>query len=214
MSEHHPPRPRKRPQQSRSVMLVKAIREACLQILNREGPDQLTTARIADVAGINIASLYQYYPNKEAILAELFEDQISDYMSAVRDRLLDIDRLSRTSMEATLAAIIKMEIERHLLLHRMDPDFYRAYQQSFDIHQRINELTVSLENPAWEEWFPRFLLYHRDKLRNEDIGLLSSIAMHALSGTITLTLASEPERLEQQAFESELLELLLRYLRV
>jgi len=214
MSERHPPRPRKRPQQSRSVMLVKAIREACLQILDREGPDQLTTARIADVAGINIASLYQYYPNKEAILAELFEDQISDYMSAVRARFLDIDRLSRTSMEATLAAIIDMEIERHLLLHRMDPDFYRAYQQSFDIHHRINELTVSLENPAWEEWFPRFLHYHRDELRNEDIGLLSSIAMHALSGTITLTLASEPERLEQEAFERELLELLLRYLRV
>ena len=194
-------------------MLVKAIREACLRILDREGPEQLTTARIADVAGINIASLYQYYPNKEAILAELFEDQISQYMSTVRQRFLDIDRLSRTSMEATLTAIIDMEIERHLLLHRMDPDFYRAYQQSFDIHQRINELTVSLENPAWEQWFPRFLHRHRDELRNEDLGLISSIAMHALSGTIMLTLASEPERLEQEAFARELLELLLRYLR-
>jgi len=194
-------------------MLVKAIREACLQILDWEGPDQLTTTRIADVAGVNIASLYQYYPNKEAILAELFEDQISQYMSTVRQRFLDIDRLSRTSMEATLAAITGMEIERHLLLHRMDPDFYRAYQQSFDIHQRINALTVSLQNPAREQWFPRFLHCHRDELRNEDLGLVSSIAMHALSGTITLTLASEPERLEQEAFARELLELLLRYLR-
>lgn len=195
-------------------MLVEAIREACLQILRREGPDHLTTQRIADVAGINIASLYQYYPNKEAVLAELFEEQISRHMSNVRERFLEIDRLSRNSMEDTLAAIIGLEIERHLLLHRMDPDFYLAYQQSFDIHQRINALTVSLQNPAWEEWFPRFLHYHREKLRSDDLGTLSSIAMHALSGTIMLTLASEPERLEQEGFRKELLDLLLRYLRV
>ena len=77
MNRHRPPRPRKRPKQSRSLMLVQAIQEACLQILEREGPDQLTTQRIADVAGINIASLYQYFPNKEAVLAEVFDEQVA-----------------------------------------------------------------------------------------------------------------------------------------
>lgn len=212
MSEHHPPRPRKRPKQSRSLMLVKAIQEACLRILEQEGPDQLTTQRIADVAGINIASLYQYFPNKEAVLAEVFEEQIKQYTNTARERFQEIDRLSRISLEDTLAAIIEMEIEQCLLLYRMDPGFYRTYQHSFDIHRRINELTVSLENPAWEEWFPQLLAYHREQLRSEDLDTLSNVAMHALSGTILSTLAADPKRLEQETFREELLKLLLRYL--
>jgi AcrR family transcriptional regulator len=193
-------------------MLVKAIQEACLKILEQEGPDQLTTQRIADVAGINIASLYQYFPNKEAVLAEVFEEQIRRYTSTAQKRFQEIDRLSRVSLEDTLAAIIDMEIKQCLLLHRMDPEFYRTYRHSFDIHRRINELTVSLENPAWEDWFPRLLAYHRDKLRSEDIAALTSIAIHALSGTILSVLAEDPARLEQEMFREELLTLLLSYL--
>jgi AcrR family transcriptional regulator len=193
-------------------MLVKAIREACLKILEQEGPDQLTTQRIADVAGINIASLYQYFPNKEAVLAEVFEEQIRLYTSTAQKRFQEIDRLSRVSLEDTLAAIIDMEIKQCLLLHRMDPEFYRTYRHSFDIHRRINELTVSLENPAWEDWFPQLLAYHREKLRSEDIAALTSIAIHALSGTILSVLAEDPARLEQEMFREELLTLLLSYL--
>ena len=70
MSRQPLPQPRKRPKQARSLILVQAIQEACLKILQEEGAEQLTTQRIADVAGINIASLYQYFPNKEAILAD------------------------------------------------------------------------------------------------------------------------------------------------
>ena len=55
------PRPRKRPKQSRSAELVRAIREACLQILDQEGPERLTTQRIADVAGVNMALVRVHY---------------------------------------------------------------------------------------------------------------------------------------------------------
>ena len=193
-------------------MLVQAIREACLRVLTEEGPAQLTTQRIADVAGVNIASLYQYFPNKEAILADVFEEQVSQYTQAARKRFRDIDRLSRLSLDETLAAIVAMEVEQRLMLYRMDPAFYRAYQHSFDMHQRINELTISLSNPGWDEWFPRFLAMHKDKLRSQDVVTLSRIVSHALSGLFQSVVDAEPELLEQEEFKQEVVTLLRSYL--
>ncbi len=193
-------------------MLVKAIQEACLQILEQEGPERLTTQRIADVAGINIASLYQYFPNKEAILADVFEEQVSEYTAAAKERFLEIERLSRKSLEETLAAIVDMEVEQHLMLYRMDPEFYREYQHSFDIHRRINDLTVAIDNPAWEEWFPRLLSRHSDRLRHDDIETLSRVASHALAGSLLSTISEEPQLLETANFKQEVYTLLLNYL--
>lgn len=206
------PQPRKRPKQARSLLLVQAIQEACLRILEQEGPERLTTQRIADVAGVNIASLYQYFPNKEAILAEVFEEQAREYTAAARQRFLDIQALSQASLEATLAAIVDMEVEQHLMLYRMDPQFYRQYQHSFDMHRRINELTVAIDNPAWEEWFPRFLSHHRDRLRSGDIDTLSRVASHALTGALLSTLSEDPQLLEQEGFKREVYTLLFNYL--
>jgi AcrR family transcriptional regulator len=63
--------PRKQPRQSRSQSLVDAILQAAIRVLTREGARRFTTIRVADEAGISIGSLYQYFPNKEAILFKL-----------------------------------------------------------------------------------------------------------------------------------------------
>jgi len=193
-------------------MLVQAIQQACLQILREDGPDQLTTQGIADVAGINIASLYQYYPNKEAILADIFEQQISEYVESGRERIVQIRKLSQVSFEQTLRAIVDMEVEQRLLLYRVAPEFYRVYHHNFDIHRRINELTVSLENPGWDEWFPRFLAYHQAQLRSEDLQTLSRMASHSLSGALLSTVAKDPTLLESEQFKQEMFLLLYTYL--
>ncbi len=212
MSQPDLPQPRKRPKQSRSQMLVQAIQQACLKILREDGPEQLTTQRIAEVAGINIASLYQYYPNKEAILADVFEEQVRQYTESGRERIAEIRRLSRESFAGTLRAIVDMEVEQRLLLYRMDPEFYRVYHHSFDIHHRINELTLALDNPGWDEWFPRFLAYHRTQLRSDDLETLSRMASHALTGVLLSTVAEDPTLLEADSFKEELFLLLYSYL--
>ncbi|MAT91153.1 MAG: hypothetical protein CME59_00980 [Halioglobus sp.] len=213
MRQPDPPRPRKRPKQGRSQLLVQSIQQACLNILEQEGPDRLSTQRIADVAGVNIASLYQYFPNKEAILTEVFEEQIQQLTELASSRFAQIDRLSRESLEETLAAIVDMEIEQRLSLHRMDPAFYRAYQHSFDVHRRVSELTVAMDNPAWETWFPRFLSYHAGQLRSNDLQALGQVARLAFMGTIIQAEAEDPGLLSQESFREELLKLLLSYLR-
>jgi AcrR family transcriptional regulator len=66
---------RKQPKQARSAELVAAILQAAAQVLAEEGAQRFTTARVADKAGVSIGSLYQYFPNKAAILFRLQSDE-------------------------------------------------------------------------------------------------------------------------------------------
>lgn len=66
---------RKQPQQARSAELVAAILQAAIQVLAKEGAARFTTARVAEKAGVSVGSLYQYFPNKAAILFRLQSDE-------------------------------------------------------------------------------------------------------------------------------------------
>src|SRR6187402_1197037 len=66
---------RKQPQQARSSELVAAILDAAVQVLTKEGAQRFTTARVAERAGVSVGSLYQYFPNKIAILFRLQSDE-------------------------------------------------------------------------------------------------------------------------------------------
>lgn len=66
---------RKAPQQARSNELVAAVLDAAVQVLQTEGAHRFTTARVAERAGVSVGSLYQYFPNKGAILFRLQSDE-------------------------------------------------------------------------------------------------------------------------------------------
>ncbi|MBJ3815996.1 TetR/AcrR family transcriptional regulator [Shimwellia pseudoproteus] len=78
-----PLRPRKSPVQARSVATVAALHTATIQILAREGLARCTTTRVAGRAGIAVGSLYQYYPNRDALLAAVLEQHLDGVASAV-----------------------------------------------------------------------------------------------------------------------------------
>lgn len=88
MTDRRKPRisPRKQPQQARSTGLVAIILQAATQVLAKEGAQRFTTARVAEKAGVSIGSLYQYFPNKAAILFRLQTDewrQTSDLLGGI-----------------------------------------------------------------------------------------------------------------------------------
>ena len=66
---------RKHPRQARSNELMAVILEAAAQVLAKEGAPRFTTARVAEKAGVSVGSLYQYFPNKAAILFRLQSDE-------------------------------------------------------------------------------------------------------------------------------------------
>lgn len=90
MSTRKPPQisSRKHPQQARSTELVAAILEAAVQVLAKEGAARFTTARVAEKAGVSVGSVYQYFPNKAAILFRLQADEWRE-TTATLSRILE-----------------------------------------------------------------------------------------------------------------------------
>jgi AcrR family transcriptional regulator len=79
---------RRSPRQTRSRATWEAILEAAAQILERHGAAALTTNRIAERAGVSIGSLYQYFPNKHAVLAELIRRELGSALLSGRLKAL------------------------------------------------------------------------------------------------------------------------------
>src|SRR5262245_38954880 len=82
--------PRKNPMQSRSRATVDAILRAAGRAFADHGYDEVTTNLVAQIAGVSIGSLYQYYPSKDALVAALIEGHIDRMAKAVRTRLSEV----------------------------------------------------------------------------------------------------------------------------
>lgn len=83
--------PRREPKQERSRRMRTRILEAALRVLREEGPLGFTTTKVADEAGISVGSLYQYFPNKHAIVVALHDDDVReglDRVTAILDHTL------------------------------------------------------------------------------------------------------------------------------
>jgi AcrR family transcriptional regulator len=75
--------PRKSPVQARSTASVDAILEATIQVLLGEGKERLTTTKVALRAGVSVGTLYQYYPNKSALLQAALKRHMVEVAEAV-----------------------------------------------------------------------------------------------------------------------------------
>jgi AcrR family transcriptional regulator len=75
--------PRKSPVQARSAASVKAILQATIQVLLKAGKERLTTTRVALRAGVSVGTLYQYFPNKSALLQAALKRHLAETTEAV-----------------------------------------------------------------------------------------------------------------------------------
>ena len=100
---------RKRPSQARSARLVEDTLEAAIRILRREGAARFTAARVAEAAGISVGSLYQYFPNKEAILFRLQTDEWQRTGKMLDDIMTDKTRDPQTRLRDMVTAFFQSE---------------------------------------------------------------------------------------------------------
>lgn len=102
---------RKLPKQVRSTELVAIILEAAVQVLAKEGAQRFTTARVAEKAGVSVGSLYQYFPNKAAILFRLQSDEWRQTTELLRGILEDVRRPPFERLRTLVHAFIRSECE-------------------------------------------------------------------------------------------------------
>ena len=102
---------RKRPRQARSTQLVAHILEAAARVLVRDGAHRFTTARVAEAAGVSVGSLYQYFPNKEAILFGLQTNEWHQTMGELRDILTDTRLIPLERVRSAVRTFFRSECE-------------------------------------------------------------------------------------------------------
>jgi len=127
---------RKTPRQARSNELVAAVLDAAVQVLQSEGAQRFTTARVAERAGVCVGSLYQYFPNKAAILFRLQSDEWHRTSAMLRDILEDQARLPGARLRALVHAFIRSECEEaaiRIALNDAAP-FYREAPEAAEAH--------------------------------------------------------------------------------
>lgn len=103
---------RKRPRQQRSRQMVESLIDATATVLAERGLDNTTTNHIAETAGVSVGSLYQYFPDKEALVEALLERMVSDLQQAFNQQLkhynlgdLDLPNLARIAIAIGLGTL-------------------------------------------------------------------------------------------------------------
>lgn len=102
---------RKQPRQARSNDLVAAVLEAAIQVLTQEGAQRFTTTRVAERAGVSVGSLYQYFPNKAAILFRLQSDEWQQTTELLRTILEDSSKTPLLRLRSLVHAFIRSECD-------------------------------------------------------------------------------------------------------
>jgi AcrR family transcriptional regulator len=115
-------RPRKTPVQRRSEATVEAIFDAAIQVLQITGYRSLTTTRVAERAGVSVGTLYQYYPNKQALVAAL----LVRFLARIETTLMDC---CRTADGRDLAAVSTILMDAYLAIKLERPEVSAALHE-------------------------------------------------------------------------------------
>ncbi|MET0403529.1 MAG: TetR family transcriptional regulator [Cystobacter sp.] len=110
---------RKSPSQARSTQLVSDILEAAFQVLTEEGAQGFTTSRVAERAGVSVGSLYQYFPNKAALLFRLQTDEWRQNSTRLRELLADPSSSPLERLRRFVHVFVRSECEEIGLRHAL-----------------------------------------------------------------------------------------------
>lgn len=132
-------RPRKRPVQRRSRETVETILEAAAQVFERHGYAAGTTNRIAERAGVSVGSVYEYFPNKDAIVVALAERELD----REREALLAI--LTQADAREPLVSLLRRFVEAVVELHAARPNLHRMLFEEANHPPRAHACVLRFE---------------------------------------------------------------------
>lgn len=195
--------PRKAPRQSRSQATVNAILDATARILVEQGFAAASTNAVAERAGVSIGSLYQYFPNKDALVAALHARHGEQMMAVIRHALTK-------AMDATLIDALTGLIEATVEAHRVDAGLHCVLEQqlgSTDRHVLQDEYV-----DVMEERIVALLARHRDEITVTDLKLAAYMLMNAVHGLIHVVVLQRPKGVSLKSATHEIVSMMRAYL--
>jgi AcrR family transcriptional regulator len=197
--------PRKRPRQARAQATVDTILSASARVLVKRGFDRFTTNEVAVAAGVSIGSLYQYFPNKEALVAALIEKHIEDMSAAL---LSELARVSQLPMAEAVRAVIELTIRAHAV----DAELHQVLTEQVP---RVGRMARIRELDAICHRMVTGVLEARQaELAIRDPGLSAFVLVAAIESIAHRAALFSPERLRDPRLIDEACALVTRYLGV
>jgi len=189
MARTPPTKPRKNALQARSRATVDALVEATARILVREGFEKTSTNRIAEVAGVSVGSLYQYFPSKEAVVAAVIDRHNEEIMGLVRAALTEVADLP---VDKAVRKLVTVAIEAH----RINPKLHRVLAEQIP---RTGQLAdVEAFNREIHTLVRAYLESRRKEMRKVDLGVAAFICVSAIEAVAHNTVLEQAEMLSER----------------
>lgn len=196
--------PRKQPSQERARETVAAILTAAAEVFATRGYAGTTTNRIARRAGVSIGSLYQYFPNKDALLAGLMERHLAQVHSVVERSTAELE-----DPAIPLADSIRSLMLRLIDLHEADPQLTRALSSTaFHLHHKAH--VHGQGEQAYAVWMER-ILRARPEVRRGNTAVMAHLLVEATEALTRWLVHEAPGSLDRTALVDEMVLLLTGY---
>jgi len=195
--------PRKAPRQSRSQATVTAILDATAHILVEHGFAAASTNAVAERAGVSVGSLYQYFPNKDALVSALHARHGEQMMAAIQ-------RALTKAMDATLIDALAGLIEATVEAHCVDADLHRVLEQQLGgmdmdaLHDKYVDVM--------EDRIVMLLARHRDEVTAPNLKLASYMLLNAAHGLIHAVVLQRPKGISLKHATQEIVSMMMAYL--
>lgn len=200
-----PLHPRKRPTQARSHATVDAIVGAAARVLVRGGYEGFTTNAVAARAGVSVGSLYQYFPNKEALLAEL----TARHVAALEQ---SFEAVVARIAEAPLAELVAALIEANVAVHLVEPELHRVLSAEIPALGPLDARAAYARRVS--ERVRALLERRRAETTVEDLDLATYVIVRAVEAAVHEAVVERPRDLASGAVAREVTRLILGYLTV
>lgn len=197
------PQPRKAPRQARSQQMVEVILEATARVLGERGYAGTNTNVVAERAGVSVGSLYQYFPNKDALITALHERHAGQ-MYAVIDEVLAASRAR--SLRGRVQAMVRALLAAHALY----PALHRVLEKEFPFFDAPRE-----ESAADHDIFRRvrqLLDEHRPELAPRNLDLATWVVLQIMETLVHAAVIEPPAQFEPAALEASIVDALMGYL--
>jgi AcrR family transcriptional regulator len=195
--------PRKLPQQDRSRITVDAILQATAHILTEEGYDKANTNRIAERAGISIGSLYQYFPNKESLMAALMEQHSNEIAELVESKL-------KALFDAPIEVAIPELVKAVIAAHAINPRLHQVLNEEIPRSERLQQMQQADERIA--KLLQAYLTRWSDLIHPQNIEMTVFILSRTVESLCHSAVIEYPEFVGDHHFEQEVADLLRLYL--